>query len=68
LAKSTAQPQGNLEPEEEEEKHEFDSDEDNDYRYKLKPNVNHLLREQAELDEEEYDSVLYGQFIDLYFS
>ena len=60
LAKKVEQNQGNLDPEEEEEKHEFDSDDDNEYRYKLKPNINHILREQAQKDEEEYDTVIDG--------
>ena len=46
----------------EEEKHDFDSDEENEYRYKLKPNINHIMREQAELDKEEYSEVIDGIF------
>jgi len=48
----------------EEEKHEFDSDGEDEYRYKLKPNVNHIMREQAELDKEQYSEVIDARGID----
>ena len=44
----------------EEEKHDFDDDDDGEFRYKLKPNVNHLMREQAENDREAYSEVIDG--------
>jgi len=63
LAKAAAP--NKVESSSEEEKHEFDDDDDDgEYRYKLKPNVNHLMREQAENDREEYAEVIDARGID----
>lgn len=58
-------PQGASEGDEEEkeEKHSFDSDEDGEYRYRVKPNVNHMLRDQAEEDASKYSEVIDGFFL-----
>jgi hypothetical protein len=55
----------------EEIKHDFDdNDTDPKYTYQLKPNINHILRDQAAEDEQNFDEVLVGKvyYSVLYFS
>lgn len=61
LAKQVNNGKPPSENEEEEEKNNFDSDEDDDqYRYKLQENINHILRDQAAKEADEYAEVIDG--------
>ena len=37
------------------------SSSDNEFKPKLEPNINHILREQQEIDNEKYEQVIDGK-------